>query len=94
MDIYRIIQRPLITERAQQLKEQKRQLLFRVDANANKPEIKKAVETLFHTKVEQVRTCKYSGKEKRLGVHVGRRSDWKKAIVTIKEGEKLDILGE
>ena len=94
MDLHKIIQRPLITERAQGLKENKRQLVFRVDVRANKPEIKKAVETLFQTKVEQVRTARIGGKPKRVGVHAGRRTDWKKAIVTIKAGEKIDIFEE
>ncbi len=93
MDNFRVIKRPIVTERSTDLKK-KRQLVFKVDVGANKREIKRAVEALFSTKVDRVNTTRIKGKPKRLGIHAGRRADWKKAIVTIKEGAKLDVFGE
>ena len=65
---------------------------FKVAKNATKTQIKEAVEDLLKVKVEHVRTMNFKGKEKRFGKILGRRNDWKKAIVTLKEGEKLDIV--
>jgi large subunit ribosomal protein L23 len=93
MDNFQVIKQPIITERSTDLKE-KRQLVFKVDMRANKREIKRAVEALFDTKVQRVNTARVAGKPKSLGRYVGRRANWKKAIVTIKEGAKLDIFGE
>jgi large subunit ribosomal protein L23 len=93
MENFQIIKRPIVTERTTDLKEH-RQLVFQVDVRANKREIKRAIEVLFNTKVERVNTAKIKGKPKRMGVHAGRRANWKKAVVTIKEGEKLDLFGE
>lgn len=82
-----IIIKPLITEKTTRLMEE-RKYAFRVDPKANKVEIKKAVEELFKVEVESVNTIKVLGKMKRMGVHIGRRPSWKKAIVTLKEGSK------
>jgi len=94
MNKFQLIKRPIITERATLLKEKQRQIVFMVDVRANKRQIKQAVESLFDTKVERVNTARVKGKPKRLGIHTGYQPDWKKAIVTIKEGAKLDLFGE
>ena len=89
---YDIIIGPLLTEKGTNLKEMHNQVMFKVAKDANKIEIKKAVEEIFNVKVEKVRTINYTGKKKRLGLREGKRPDWKKAIVTLKEGEKLDFI--
>ncbi|CBE67617.1 MAG: 50S ribosomal protein L23 [Candidatus Methylomirabilis oxygeniifera] len=90
-EAYQIIRRPLITEKGTDLKDQTNQYLFEVAGNANKIEIKRAVESLFGVKVRQVRTLSVKGKTKRLGRFIGRTSDWKKAIATLKEGETIEF---
>ena len=87
--IYEVIRRPLITEKATILKETQRALCFEVHRDATKPEIKKAVETLFDTKVANVRVARVHGKVKRQGRHVGQRPDWKKAWVVLKKDQKM-----
>jgi len=86
-----IIRRPLVTEKVTRLQEKVNQYAFEVDPTSNKIQIKKAVEKRFKVKVTQVRTLNVSGKIKRLGRFTGRRPDWKKAIVTIAEGQKIDF---
>ena len=88
-NVYEVLRRPLITEKSTALKETQRTLGFEVHRDATKPEIKKAVETLFGVKVQEVRVANVHGKVKRQGRFVGRRSDWKKAYVTLREGQKL-----
>jgi large subunit ribosomal protein L23 len=88
---YKIIRRPLITEKSTIQKEMNNQLAFEVDRRANKIEIKKAVERIFKVQVEDVRTQNYQGKVKRLGRNMGRRRHWKKAIVTLKPGQKIEF---
>ena len=90
-DDYRVIRRPLITEKSTIQKELNNQLAFEVDRRANKIEIKKAVERIFKVQVEEVRTMNYQGKRKRLGRTMGRRRHWKKAIVTLKPGQKIEF---
>jgi large subunit ribosomal protein L23 len=87
--IYQVIKRPLITEKSTLLKEGQRTLVFEVHRDATKPEIKKAVETLFDTKVSEVRVSNMHGKVKRQGRYAGRRPDWKKAFVVLAEGAKM-----
>ena len=87
--LYDVIRRPLITEKSTLLKETQRSLCFEVHRDATKPEIKKAVETLFGVKVENVRVANFHGKLKRQGRFAGRRPDWKKAYVVLKPGEKM-----
>ena len=87
----KIIIRPLITEKSTQQKEESRQYVFEVHRDANKIEIQSAVERLFKVKVLQVRTSNVLGKVKRLGRRYGKRPDWKKAIVTLKEGDRIDF---
>ena len=89
MKLTDVIRRPLITEKTTVLREDGRTIVFEVATHANKTEIKRAVETLLGSKVEHVRTAIAHGKVKRQGRYVGRRADWKKAYVTLREGEKL-----
>ena len=84
-----VILAPVITEKSTALKEEGRILCFKVSRKANKIEIKHAVESLFKVKVAQVRTINAHGKVKRMGRFAGRRSDWKKAYVTLAEGQKM-----
>jgi large subunit ribosomal protein L23 len=90
-DAYKIIKRPLITEKSTITKEMHNQLTFEVDRRANKIEVKKAVERIFKVQVEDVRTMNYQGKRKRLGRGEGRRRHWKKAVVTLKPGQKIEF---
>ena len=87
--VYEVLRRPLITEKSTALKETQRTLGFEVHRDATKPEIKKAVESLFGVKVADVRVANVHGKVKRQGRYVGRRADWKKAYVVLKPGEKM-----
>lgn len=87
----KIIRRPMITEKSTRQKEDARQYAFEVRRDANKIEIQSAVERLFKVKVLQVRTSNVLGKMKRLGRRYGKRPDWKKAIVTLKEGDRIDF---
>ena len=87
----RIIRKPLVTEKSTQLKDLSNQYAFEVDRKANKIEIQSAIERLFKVKVTDVRTSNVLGKMKRLGRKYGKRPDWKKAIVTLKEGDRIDF---
>ena len=91
-DIYAIIKKPIITERSAYLKERGNKIIFQVDVNANKRDIKKAVEKVFNVNVMDVNTLNVKGKVKRFGKSFGKRPDWKKAIVTLKEGDKIELL--
>jgi len=91
MDFYDIIRVPRITEKGTRLKEKNNVLTFEVKVDANKVQVKKAIESVFKVKVKHVTTVKNLGKTKRVGQRLGRRSDWKKAYVTLKPGEKIDI---
>lgn len=86
-----IILSPIVTEKALKLKEKFNIYTFRVAQDANKIEIKHAVETLFKVKVVGVNTQFYKGKPRRLGRYEGYKSDWKKAICKLKEGAKIEI---
>jgi large subunit ribosomal protein L23 len=88
-NLYEVIRRPLITEKATAARESQRAVCFEVHRDATKPEIKKAVEALFSVKVEDVRVANVHGKVKRQGRYVGKRPDWKKAYVVLKKGEKM-----
>lgn len=87
--VTQVIITPLITEKSTGLKDTSRILCFRVAKKANKVEIKDAVEELFNVRVTKVRTLAVHGKWKRLGRNPGRTPDWKKAYVTLAEGEKM-----
>jgi large subunit ribosomal protein L23 len=86
-----IIRSPLITEKGTLVNEQANQVLFRVAPDANKVEIQRAVEQFFNVKVVKVRTVNVLGKPRRVGRSFGRRSDWKKAYVTLAEGQRIDF---
>jgi len=88
-DPYKIVIRPVITEKSTWLKEKNREVCFEVDPRANKSEIKKAAEQLFKIKVEKVRIQNKRGKKRRVGRSEGKKKDWKKAYVKLKEGEKM-----
>ena len=92
--IYRVIKRPVITEKGLTLKEDERTLCFEVADTANKQQIQEAVEQLFKVKVQHVRTMIVPGKMRRRGKYSGYRPDWKKAYVTLREGEKMIEYGE
>ncbi len=89
MKLTDVIKRPLVTEKTTLLREDSRTLVFEVAAGATKVDIKHAVEKLFGSKVEGVRTAIAHGKMKRQGRFVGQRPDWKKAYVKLREGEKI-----
>ena len=86
-----VVQGPVITEKGTLVNEQGNQVIFRVHPRANKVEIRKAIETLFKVRVEKVRTSRQLGKLRRVGKHMGRRPDWKKAYVTLAEGQRIDF---
>lgn len=86
-----VIRRPLITEKANIDKERRNTFHFEVPVTVDRQEIKEAVEVVFKVHVEGVRTQIVRGKEKRMGRFVGKRPSWKKAIVTLKTGETIDI---
>lgn len=88
-DPYKIVIRPVITEKSTWLKEKNREVCFEVDRRANKSEIKKAAEQLFKIKVERVRIQNKRGKKRRVGRSEGKKKDWKKAYIKLKEGEKM-----
>jgi large subunit ribosomal protein L23 len=88
-DPYKIVIRPIITEKTTWLKEKNREVCFEVDPRANKSEIKKAAEQLFKIKVERVRIQNKRGKKRRVGRSEGKKKDWKKAYIKLKEGEKM-----
>jgi large subunit ribosomal protein L23 len=89
MKLTDVIRRPVITEKTTIIREDGRTLVFQVAMGANKIDIRRAVEQLLGSKVDSVRTSLAHGKMKRQGRYVGRRSDWKKAYVTLRQGEKL-----
>jgi large subunit ribosomal protein L23 len=91
MDIYNVIKEPHIAEKGNQQKELFNQVTFKVDRRANKVEIKKAVERIFKTKVLDVKTLNIKGKKRRVGRNIGKRPDWKKAIVRLAPGEKVEF---
>jgi large subunit ribosomal protein L23 len=91
-NIYSIIKRPLFTEKGGNLKEVQNKLLVEVSRGANKIDIKKAIEEIFKVKVEKISTINTHGKWKKYGRSVGRRPDRKKAIITLKKGEKLEFI--
>ncbi|HXG34533.1 MAG TPA: 50S ribosomal protein L23 [Bryobacteraceae bacterium] len=94
MNLYEVIRRPIVTEKAVAKKETARTLCFEVARDANKTEIKQAVEKLFKVKVEEVRTLNQRGKLRRRGRFAGYRPDWKKAYVRLKAGEKVPEFAE
>ena len=88
---YELIKRPLITEKGVFLKETFGRYGFEVSMDANKPAIRQAIEAHFKVNVEEVRTMVVRGKQRRIGRHSGRRPNWKKAIVTLQKGQKIEL---
>ena len=88
---YDIIRRPLFTEKGSRQQERNNTYAFQVHSGANKVEIRQAVEAIFGVKVKKVRTMNVMGKLKRVGASYGRTSDWKKALVTLVEGEAIQL---
>ena len=89
-----VILRPVITEKGLMLKEDDRTLCFEVSEGSSKKQIQEAIERVFKVKVQHVRTMKVPGKMRRRGRYSGYRPDWKKAYVTLREGEKMIEYGE
>lgn len=87
----KILIQAMISEKATTVQEKQNCYMFKVALNANKPQIKHAVEKAFNVKVENVRIARVKGKSKKLGRFEGRRSDWKKAFVWLKEGDKIEL---
>jgi large subunit ribosomal protein L23 len=91
-NIHTIIKKPLFTEKGSKLKETENKVLVEVVKDANKLDIKRAIEEIFKVKVEKVATVTTNGKWKKYGRSIGKRPDRKKAIITLKKGEKLDFI--
>ena len=91
MNIRNIIKKPLVTEKSSVLKDKENKYTFVVDKDANKHQIKQAIETMFNVKVVDVHTANYAGKAKRMGRSEGFKSDWKKAIIKLKEGQEITV---
>jgi len=89
----RILIGPVVSEKSTRAADQNKQMVFKVLPDASKPEIRKAVEKMFDVTVTQVQVSNVKGKIKRFGQTVGRRSDWKKAYVTLAEGSDIDFVG-
>jgi len=92
LTIYDVIKKSVLTEKAMDRKENHNEVTFVVDKRANKNQIKEAVEKLLDVKVKDVRTMNYKGKEKRFGRIVGRRKDWKKAVVVLEKDQNLELV--
>ena len=93
-DLSQVVRKPLVTERFADLRERDNKFIFEVHPDANKHEIRRAVEHYFGVKVIEVRTMNVRGKVKRLGRFSGKRADWKKAIVTLAKGDSIDLFDQ
>jgi len=91
-NLYTVMKKPLFTEKGNNLKETENKILIEVSRDANKIDIKRAIEEIFKVKVEKVSTISRRGKWKKFGRSIGKRPDRKKAIITLKKGEKLDFI--
>jgi large subunit ribosomal protein L23 len=94
MNIHKVLRRPLVTEKGVDKKDNERTMCFEVAVDANKTQVKAAVQKLFKVKVAEVRTANMEGKLRRRGKFSGYRSDWKKAYVKLKAGEKVPEFAE
>lgn len=92
MNPYYIVKRPIITEESTIQTRSNNKFAFRVDPKANKSQIRDAVEAMFNVKVLAVNTMNYEGKLRVRGKHRGRRTSWKKAVVTLRQGDSIDLL--
>ena len=91
--IMKVLIAPIVSEKSTRLADQNRQFVFKVVKDASKPEVRKAVELMFDVKVDAVQIANVSGKVKRFGGALGKRSDWKKAFVTLAEGHDINFTG-
>ena len=91
MNRFEIIKRPLDTEKLDRMRDRENKFAFEIDLKANKTEVKQAVEQLFKVKVVTIKTAIVRGKFRRIGRNEGRRPNWKKAIVTLKEGDAIQL---
>ncbi len=91
MNIHEVIREPHITEKSSRQKVSANQMAFKVDRRANKIEIRGAVEALLKAKVVSVQTANIRGKKRRMGRNLGKRADWKKAVVTLAPGESVEF---
>ncbi len=94
LSVFRILRRPIVTEKSHDLKDNAQTLCFEVAANANKTQVRQAVETIFKVKVAEVRTINLEGKMRRRGRYSGYLPDWKKAYVRLKPGQKVPEYAE
>ncbi|MCZ6513915.1 MAG: 50S ribosomal protein L23 [Nitrospinae bacterium] len=90
-DYYRILEKPLITEKSTMMQEQGNRVMFQVKRSANKMQIKEAVQSIFNVTVLHVNTINVKPRSRRMGRHVGLTKAWKKAIVLLKEGDRIDF---
>jgi large subunit ribosomal protein L23 len=90
-EMYGCIRRPIVTEKSNLIKDETNKVVFEVERTANKVEIKEAVQRLFNVTVEDVNVMNFQGKRKRVGRMFGRRQDWKKAVITLKKGDKIEF---
>jgi len=91
--LMKVLLSPIVSEKSTRLADAHRQFAFKVMTDASKPEVRKAVELMFDVKVENVQMANVRGKTKRFGQSLGKRSDWKKAYVTLAEGHDIDFMG-
>ncbi|MFN2115180.1 MAG: 50S ribosomal protein L23 [Anaerolineae bacterium] len=91
MHKYEVLRRPVLTEKTDLLGESNNQYVFEVAKDANKAQIKHAIESIFEVKVEKVRTAMMPGKSRRWGRHVSKTASWKKAMVTLAPGDRIDL---
>jgi large subunit ribosomal protein L23 len=89
----KVLVAPIVSEKSTRLADKHRQFVFRVVKDASKPEVRKAVELMFDVKVDAVQITNVRGKTKRFGTSLGKRSDWKKAFVTLAEGHDINFMG-
>ena len=90
-DPFDIVKRPVVTEKSNLMTEGKNKVVFQVAVHANKIEIKKAISSIFNVEVLDVHTVSMRGKKRRLRFKEGKRPDWKKAVVTLREGDKIEF---
>jgi large subunit ribosomal protein L23 len=91
MDYLQVLKAPLVTEKLDAMREEQSTYAFEIDRRATKVDVREAIEKLFKVRVLEVRTAIMRGKKKRLGVRMGRQSNWKRALVKLQPGQKLDI---
>ncbi|HYQ72629.1 MAG TPA: 50S ribosomal protein L23 [Gammaproteobacteria bacterium] len=91
--LMKVLLAPIVSEKSTRLADAHRQFAFKVQPNASKPDVRKAVELMFDVKVDNVQISNMHGKTKRFGQSMGKRADWKKAYVTLAEGHDIDFMG-